>query len=78
MNTISIHFFGLLAEITGEKSLTFENVNDTDNLKEKINLMFPQLVKQQYLIAVNNCMVNNNTALNNNCKVACMPPFAGG
>lgn len=78
MNTVSIQFFGLLAEITGKQNLVLENVSDTDNMNATIQSLFPKLQKQNYMVAVNNTMINSNTALSNNCKVACMPPFAGG
>jgi len=78
MNTVSVQFFGLLSEITGKQNLVLENVHDTDTMITTIQTLFPKLQQQNYMVAVNNTMINTNTILNNHCKVACMPPFAGG
>ncbi len=78
MGKISIEFFGVLVEVTGNKSITIEGITDTESLKAEINKLFPEMKEQTYMLAVNNKLVKNNTSILNDCKVACMPPFAGG
>jgi len=78
MNKISIEFFGMLIEVTGQKNIVLENIGDTESLKLHINDLFPDLEQQTYILALNNKIVANNTIILHNSNVACMPPFAGG
>jgi len=78
MTKITIEFFGMLVEATGEKNIVLENIPDTEKLKEQLNNLFPAMKTQNYLFAVNNKLINRKTIITNSCSVACMPPFAGG
>lgn len=78
MSKVSIQFFGMLTELIGENSIVMENVNNTDELMEKLILVYPKLASQSYILAINNTIVKSNMDIMNDCNVACMPPFSGG
>ncbi len=74
---INIIIFGQLCEVLGEK-LVMENIADTESLQQTLHKKFPALVNYKYVIAVNKKQVITNTALNEDCIVALLPPFSGG
>lgn len=78
MSKVSIQFFGMLTELIGENSIVMENVNNTDELMEKLIVVYPKLANQSYILAINNSIVKSNMDIMNDCNVACMPPFSGG
>ena len=78
MSKVSIQFFGMLTELIGENSIVMENVNNTDELMEKLIVVYPKLANQSYILAINNTIVKSNMDIMNDCNVACMPPFSGG
>lgn len=78
MSKVSIQFFGMLTELIGENSIVMENVNNTDELMDKLIVVYPKLANQSYILAINNTIVKSNMDIMNDCNVACMPPFSGG
>ena len=70
--------FGKLTEITGTSSIELEVVKDTDALKTVLIERFPELSNMKYFLAVDNKMVQSNTIINADSKLAIMPPFSGG
>lgn len=78
MSKVSIQFFGMLTELIGENNIVMENVNNTDELMEKLIVVYPKLANQSYILAINNTIVKSNMDIMNDCNVACMPPFSGG
>lgn len=78
MSKVSIQFFGMLTELIGENNIVMENVNNTDELMEKLIVVYPKLANQSYILAINNSIVKSNMDIMNDCNVACMPPFSGG
>jgi molybdopterin converting factor small subunit len=76
MSTVKIISFGRLKEILGPD---FEaEAENTDQLLNKLNEKFPQLKDLKLRIAVNQKIISENTALQNNDVAALMPPYSGG
>lgn len=70
--------FGQIADITGVSNIAIENVQDTSQLIEQLNLSYPSLASAKYAIAVDKKIIKENTPLNNNNTIALLPPFSGG
>ena len=70
--------FGAVSEIVGKSDLDIDDVQSTDELKEKLETAFPRLKNINYAIAVNKQIVTGATALNAASTVALLPPFSGG
>ncbi len=75
---IRIIVFGQLTDIIGKTELAFSDVNNTDELKQKLSNKFPELSKIKYAIAVNKIVAQKNTVLIEKDLVALLPPFSGG
>lgn len=76
MSTVKIMSFGRLKEIIGPD---FEaEAENTDQLLSHLTEKFPQLKDLKLRIAVNQKIISENTALQNNDIAALMPPYSGG
>jgi len=75
---IKVLFFGSLSDITGKLSLVVENIENVENLKEKIECEYTEIKNKKYSISVNKQLITNNINLKDNDEVAFLPPFAGG
>ncbi len=75
---VNIMIFGQIADITGVSNIAIENVHDTNQLIEQLNLSYPSLASARYAIAVDKKIIKENTPLNNNNTIALLPPFSGG
>lgn len=75
---MNIKIFGQLTDITGNSSVTLEDVADTDILIQQLQLKYPGLLQAKYAIAVNKQIIQHTTALQQNAEVALLPPFSGG
>ena len=71
-------FFGPLADIAGKTQFELSGIHNTDDLKRKIFEMYPELVTQSFLLAVNKKVHAENVDLNMDDEVALLPPFSGG
>ena len=69
--------FGKLADLAGG-SVSVDNVADTDSLINALHKDYPALTNTKYVVAVDKQVINGNTVLNKNSKVALLPPFSGG
>lgn len=78
IKNLEVQFFGVLKEVTGQKSIFIKDIEASDDLVEFLISKFPGMKDQTYVLAVDNRFINGNTALKDKCVVACMPPFAGG
>jgi molybdopterin synthase sulfur carrier subunit len=79
--TITLKYFGLLADITQlkEEQLTFdEDTILVSALKSKIENSYQNMQNTTYNIAVNQTMSDLKTAIKDNDVIAFLPPFAGG
>lgn len=78
MGKVNVTLFGVLAELAGNSNLIFENVNNTNELKNALTSQFPEFAKYNLLLANNNIFIHQNTPLKNGDSVSVMPPFSGG
>lgn len=79
--TITVKYFGLIADISKKKEeiLHFENSDFTvENLKENLIQKYSALNDHSFVIAVNKTIASENLILKNNDTIALLPPFAGG
>jgi len=75
---VKVLFFGVLTDVTGKSFMHYNEVKDISDLKHRIIDDFPQVVHYDYLISLNNEIINSNSELKNDDEVALLPPFAGG
>lgn len=78
MESIEVSFYGQLTDLTGLAKLELENPGNTDQLLEKLRMQFPGLERAKFILALNNKIVNENTVIHPQTRIALMPPFSGG
>jgi molybdopterin synthase sulfur carrier subunit len=74
----TILFFGALTETTSTEKTEFQNISDTETLKQQLLHHYPSLKNKTYRIAVNKILITENQLLNEGDTIALLPPFAGG
>lgn len=78
---IEVLFFGITADLIGEKSITFNilegmTVND---IKQKLLETYPKLVQHQsFSMALNMEYAEGNNLVKNGDTIALIPPVSGG
>ena len=75
---INIMLFGQLAQLAGKDRIVLSGINDTLQLKEEINELFPALENIEYAIAVGKKIMHENALIAEGDTVALLPPFSGG
>jgi sulfur-carrier protein len=75
---IKVLFFGVLSEVTGCNVKYYSNVSSIDDLRIRIQDDFPEIIHYNFMISLNQQILNGNSELSNGDEVACLPPFAGG
>ncbi|QIL38042.1 MoaD/ThiS family protein [Pedobacter sp. HDW13] len=75
---IEIISFGKIAEFIGNQKIDIAEIADTDKLKIHLETLFPKLKDIKYKFALNNHLVQDNSAINHKDTLAIMPPFSGG
>ena len=75
---VKVLIFGPLRDVTGSNVCEIADVNNTNELVERMNSLYPDLRQKKYLIAVEKEIVQSNTTLYNNFTVALLPPYSGG
>jgi len=79
--TITIKYFGLIADITNinEELFRLEKSDYTTNdLMQQLHEKYTDLQNVSFTIAVNKSITTTEMILNNNDTIALLPPFAGG
>lgn len=79
--TITLKYFGLLADITKQKEEEFTFDGETISvsaLKSKIESSYQTMQNTAYTIAVNQTMSDLKTTIKDKDVIAFLPPFAGG
>jgi len=75
---IKVLFFGVLAEVTKTGFRHYRDISSFNDLKCRIQDEYPEIVHYNYVIALNNELINEDPVLKNGDEIALMPPFAGG
>jgi molybdopterin converting factor small subunit len=75
---ITVLLFGMIKDIIGNNALVMHEVNDTNELVDKLQSIYPRLTESNYVIAVDRNIIQENTMLQQNAEVALLPPFSGG
>lgn len=78
---ISVKYFGIVADFTQKKEEVFslnEDVNSIETLQSKLEQLYPEIKSTTYSLALNQKLVNQNAALQDEDEIALLPPFAGG
>ncbi|MFH2144201.1 MAG: MoaD/ThiS family protein [Bacteroidota bacterium] len=75
---LKVLFFGKLADVTESDNLEMKNIFSIAELINDLITKYPQLKNEQYKIAVNRKIENNNIGLIDGDEIALLPPFAGG
>ncbi len=79
--TISIKYFGLVADITQRKVeiLSFEEAAQSlQFIQSQLEEKYPEIKNTSYSFAVNQTLVKEDFVLSHNDEMALLPPFAGG
>jgi sulfur-carrier protein len=78
--TLSILYFGMLAEATGHPAETWEVTEplSVGQLREQLAQKYPALRDRKFQVAVNQQIAETSTPISTNAEVALLPPFAGG
>ena len=69
--------FGQLRSLI-EQELVFQDLKDTDALKEKLEETFPGLAELNYVMAVNKEIIQGKSSLADESIIALLPPYSGG
>jgi molybdopterin converting factor small subunit len=75
---IRIRSFGIVAEIIGSNVLDIHHMANTDELQAWLLRQYPALEKQAFSMALNQSMLQTQTALTPGDEIALLPPFSGG
>ncbi len=78
--TLSILYFGLIAEATGQPLETWHSLDSltVGDLKKDILEKYPVLRDRKFQIAVNQQIADESFPIPPQAEVALLPPFAGG
>lgn len=75
---IDLITFGNITEFIKVQKLTFESIEDTDELKIYLEMHYPKLKTMKYKLALDQKIIQTTTKLKNKATIAIMPPFSGG
>jgi molybdopterin synthase sulfur carrier subunit len=78
MEQLNIKAFGMLVEKLPASEFQFAYYQNTKELLHALKKEYPQLESQNFSLAINQQLVQENTALNGNEEIALLPPFSGG
>lgn len=79
--TITIKYFGIIADFTKKKEEVFELNEKTHSiqfLQSQLEKLYPEIKSVTYSLALNQKLTDKNITLNNHDEIALLPPFAGG
>lgn len=75
---INVLVFGQLTDITKQSEFEILDVKNTDELNQRLALLFPKLSAIKYTLGINKNIVQEKTVLSDGDTVALLPPFSGG
>ena len=79
--TVTVKYFGLIADITQKKDEEFSFDREPMTLKQlqsTLEEQYPEIKNTTFSFAINQSLSQLNEVLKNNDKIALLPPFAGG
>jgi molybdopterin converting factor small subunit len=71
---ITVQFFGVLSEVAGTSFKHYQKVKSIKVLIMRIEDDFPEIVHENYDLAVNGVITNKNHVLKQGDEIALMPP----
>ena len=75
---VEIKLFGQIAQMAGKDRLSIAGITDTNQLRETINAMYPELKDIDYAIAIEKKIVREKQSISEGSMIALLPPFSGG
>lgn len=78
MGGFTVKTFGILAQKLNQQELELPFCRDTEELKEKIFQLYPNLEDFNFSLAVDKKLVQKPQPLTGNEEIALLPPFSGG
>lgn len=75
---INILLFGQLTDIAKKTEIQISDVENTDELNQKLTELLPKLASFKYALAINKKIIQENTLLHDDDVVALLPAFSGG
>ncbi len=75
---IKIKAFGVVRSILGREEMDYPYFEELDDLLDKLKHDYPELNRHNFVVAINQQVVNENDKLADGDELALMPPFAGG
>lgn len=76
--SITVLFFGPLAELTGSSAIELTGVADTEAATQAVVQQFPSLQGRTYALALDQVLVRTPTPVTDGATLAFLPPFSGG
>lgn len=78
MGTFTVKAFGILADKLEYQEVQLPLCDNTEELKENLFRLFPDLREYNFSLAVDKKLVHGITPLNGTEEIALLPPFSGG
>ena len=75
---MEVLFFGQLTDLTKTSLIQMKGVTDLESLKHILFERYPFLQSANFMIAVDNKLMNENIELKENSVIAFMSPYSGG
>ena len=74
---VNIIVFGQLRDMLGDQ-FELDDVQDIDEVKSRLHEIYPEMIENNYLVAIDKKLVTGNLRLNDNSTVAILSAFSGG
>jgi len=75
---VKVRVFGILRSIVGSEELQVQHFEKLEELLDHLRKDFPEINRHNFVVAINQQVVNENEDINDGDEIALMPPFAGG
>lgn len=70
--------FGKISDLTGHQEILLHGVENTRDIRNRMEEMYPDLRGMNYMMAVDKKLISGDVKLQNDSEVALLPPFSGG
>lgn len=75
---MKIKVYGRLADLCGMNTIEVDTQKTVFQLKEQVEIMFPILKNQKYMVAVDKKISLQNESISSGSEIALLPPYSGG